>query len=156
VTYSKPPLTTICVRHFAYHDGAQPKMMNMGWIPGCDTYKSLPADNPMGHSGDNTRKYVALITDTYNSCTFSNHFMLLLPSLLQASESLPGEVPTCLLSLHTKLTSLCIGKGNSGLGGFLDVGCLRYGFYPNNISGVFTSLPHPEKFWNVYPNICGS
>ncbi|MDI1492320.1 MAG: hypothetical protein OHK93_003533 [Ramalina farinacea] len=46
-------------------------------------------------------------------------------------------------------------NGNSGLGGYVDVGCLRYGFYPNDIDGVFASPPHPEKFWAVYPNICG-
>lgn len=141
------------MQHFAYHGGARPTVMNIGWIPGCDTYESLPADNPMGHSGDDTRNYVDLITDTYNCCTFSHH---LLPSLLQASGPLPEKVQACLLSLHTKLISHCIGLGNSGLGGFIDVGCLRYGFYPNDIPGVFGSPPHPEYFWNVYPNICGS
>ena len=50
----------------------------------------------------------------------------------------------------------CAGTGNSGLGGFADVRCLRYGFCPNDISKVFASLPHPELFWNVYSNICRS
>jgi hypothetical protein len=144
------------VRCFAYNDVEQPIVMNIGWIPGCDMYKSLPADNPMGHSGDNTRNYVALITDTYNSCTSSHHYISLLPSSLQASDPLSRRIVRVSLFLHTKLTRLRIGKGNSGLGGFIDVGCLRYGFYPNDISGVFASPPHPELFWNVYPNICGS
>ncbi|KAL9130925.1 MAG: hypothetical protein Q9217_001028, partial [Psora testacea] len=27
-------------------------LMNIGWIPGCDTYKSMVPDNPLGESGD--------------------------------------------------------------------------------------------------------
>ncbi len=44
---------------------------------------------------------------------------------------------------------------NSGLGGYQDVGCLRYGFFPSNIDGIFASPPHPEKFWQANMNICG-
>ncbi|KAL9108961.1 MAG: hypothetical protein Q9227_006357 [Pyrenula ochraceoflavens] len=43
--------------------------------------------------------------------------------------------------------------GNNGLGGWTDVGCLRYGFYPNN-AGVFGSPPHPEKFFDKM-SYCG-
>lgn len=54
------------VDRYAYDNSI---VMNIGWIPGCTTYESLPADNPMGHSGDDTKNYVALLIDTYNSCT---------------------------------------------------------------------------------------
>ena len=47
------------------------------------------------------------------------------------------------------------GTGNHGLGGYVDVGCLRYGFYPNDINGVFGSPPHPELYWEANGNICG-
>lgn len=89
-------------------------MMNIGWIPGCSTYPSQAADNPMGKSGDSSVSYTTLIKDTYYKCT-----------------------------------------GNSGLGGYQDVGCLRYGFFPSNIDGIFASPPHPEKFWQAGMNICG-
>jgi hypothetical protein len=44
-------------------------------------------------------------------------------------------------------------KDNNGLGGRYDVGCLRYGFYPNN-AGTFGSPPHPEKFFDTM-SYCG-
>jgi len=89
-------------------------MMNIGWIPGCSTYPSQAAHNPMGKSGDNSVSYTTLIKDTYYKCT-----------------------------------------GNSGLGGYQDVECLRYGCFPSNIDGIFASPPHPEKFWQAGMNICG-
>ena len=36
---------------------------------------------------------------------------------------------------------------NGGLGGYYDVGCLRYGFFPTRIPGVFGNPPHPELYW---------
>ncbi|MCJ1279823.1 hypothetical protein MMC21_007647 [Puttea exsequens] len=39
-------------------------------------------------------------------------------------------------------------------GGYSDVGCLRYGFYPTNIQAVFASPPKPQLMWAKYPNIC--
>ena len=46
---------------------------------------------------------------------------------------------------------------NHGLGGYQDYGCLRYGFYPTKIKGVFTdSRPtHFEKYWNAKNKWCG-
>ena len=40
---------------------------------------------------------------------------------------------------------------NEGLGGYVDVGCLRYGFFPNKVDGVFgTGGPaDPELFWST-------
>jgi len=96
-----------------YNGDGNALMMNIGWIPGCTTYKSMCPDNPLGKSGDGSISYTTLIKDTYHNCT-----------------------------------------GNSGLGGYLDVGCLRYGFYPNSVKGVSASPPHPENFWKQYPNIC--
>ncbi|KAL9129683.1 MAG: hypothetical protein Q9217_001925 [Psora testacea] len=45
--------------------------------------------------------------------------------------------------------------GNHGIGGYQDYGCVRYGFYPTNINGVFASPPHPEKYWEANMNLCG-
>ena len=44
-----------------------------------------------------------------------------------------------------------LGTGNAGLGGYVDVGCLRYSFFPNQVNGVFgTSGPaNPSLFWNT-------
>ena len=36
---------------------------------------------------------------------------------------------------------------NNGLGGYYDVGCLRYGFYPTRIPGVFANPPRPDLYW---------
>lgn len=49
-----------------------------------------------------------------------------------------------------------LGTGNNGLGGFVDVGCLRYGFYPSDIYGVFNAPPHFELYWQANGDICGS
>ena len=45
-----------------------------------------------------------------------------------------------------------LGHNNKGLGGYVDVGCLRYGFYPNNVPGAESDQ---GKFWAVYPDHCG-
>ena len=49
------------------------------------------------------------------------------------------------------LIDVCEGD-NNGLGGYVDVGCIRYGFYPNNVKGADRDQ---GKFWAVYPDICG-
>lgn len=78
------------------------------------------------------------------------------PSISSASFRLSlAQDQARLFRLYPKLMRR-IGKGKSGLGGFIDVSCLRYGFYPSEILGVFASLPHPDKFWTVYPNIYGA
>ena len=54
-----------------------------------------------------------------------------------------------------------LGKGNQGLGGYQDYGCLRYGFYPNNIPGLYGTPPHPELYFdlnnpkNIYHGVVG-
>ena len=51
------------------------------------------------------------------------------------------------------LIDICEGRDNNdGLGGYVDVGCIRYGFYPNNVKGADRDQ---AKFWAVYPDICG-
>ena len=38
------------------------------------------------------------------------------------------------------------GTGNKGLGGYTDVGCLRYGFFPNKGRWCFPQLRHTTVF----------
>ena len=49
------------------------------------------------------------------------------------------------------LTAELLGTGNAGLGGYVDVACLRYSFFPNQVNRVFgTSGPaNPSLFWNI-------
>ena len=56
------------------------------------------------------------------------------------------------------LTAELLGTGNAGLGGYVDVGCLRYSFFPNQVIGVFgTSGPaNPSVFWTLCIFIKGS
>ena len=46
-------------------------------------------------------------------------------------------------------TDIGLGTDNRGLGGYWDVGCLRYGFYPTRIPGVITDdgNAHAELYW---------
>ena len=109
-------------------------VMNIGWIPGCDLVKSEVADNPLGKSGDNTVSYSKIIADTYTQCKYQ-------------AKSLHIHMP----SRDAKLMKLIVGPQG---GGYSDVGCLRYGFYPTNIQAVFASPPKPQLMWAKYPNIC--
>ena len=48
-------------------------------------------------------------------------------------------------------------EGNWGMGGYQDYGCLRYGFYPTKIKGIFSDRTpkHYEYYWNAKNKWCG-
>ena len=60
------------------------------------------------------------------------------------SSDFPGFFFAMLIYHHNDL-----GTANNGLGGYTDVGCLRYSFFPNKVDGVFprTGTPQYSKFW---------
>lgn len=62
------PMTSSSRNITQVYKGLPTYMMNIGWIPGCDTFPSMVADNPLGHSGDDTISYTTLIKNTYYQC----------------------------------------------------------------------------------------
>ena len=109
-------------------------MMSIGWIPRCTTYASQRADRPIDPAVQ--FNWQGLLKDTYYKCK----------SPCVGPHTLAHLCENCALIFVFPT----IGTGNEGLGGYVDVGCLRYGFFPNKVDGVFgaSGPSNPSLFWN--------
>ncbi|KAL8871781.1 MAG: hypothetical protein Q9174_002458 [Haloplaca sp. 1 TL-2023] len=70
----------------------------------------------------------------------------------------PGDPPDKFVSSADIIRNTFIEcRGNHGHGGYQDFGCVRYGFYPTRIKGVFTDAVerHYELYWNAKNKWCG-
>ena len=132
-------------------------VMVVGWIPGCDTFSTMNASWPLGGDQDN---YQEIIKSTYYICKLSHPLLSIYQSLsfypslsFFIDLTLDESLSLSHIMFHSMLTAPLLDLGdNYGLGGYVDVGCLRYGFYPNNVAGAASDQ---GKFWAVYPDICG-
>ena len=107
-------------------------LMSVGWIPDCTLQTSQKMDRPLNPNKE--FDWQGLLKNNYYGCTLSS----------PAYSAVTWRGSVAVLTYHDP------GTGNKGLGGYTDVGCLRYGFFPNKVGGVFpsTGTPQYSNFWN--------
>lgn len=113
-------------------------LMVIGWNPGCTDFASQDPRDPI--AGNTDIGAAGLLESTYNNWKYSQ------ASTFCMYHRWPFY-QTCVLSrVKRMLNDGWIGN-IIGLGGTVTVGCLKYGFYPNVISGVYAAPPQPSLYF---------